>query len=227
MPYALTRKTTLDDCEETTLDTRAALEADPDASELLPLTDGWMEEIDKTRAVERTTRKKVAQANARRRVSNTRLDMTCGGFADELHLAVNKDHTSARWLTFFAVAVGLFVRQALSRQVAAVRGWLTSNDAVLEKHRPALTFWSGKAQEALDETVALATAHGEAHVAREHLAEFLTRGRDGLHDALSGIARQKGFAREWPDAFFQVQSRSKKRLEEPEAPPAPATPPAV
>jgi len=41
------------------------------------------------------------------------------------------------------------------------------------------------------------------------MARDLTRERDGLDDALSARARERGLPREWPDLFFRVQSRSK------------------
>jgi hypothetical protein len=118
--------------------------------------------------------------------------------------------------------VSKFVRQRLSTQVERVRGWLQSSDALVETHRKPLDTWSKAAGDALVQTRAVAVVRGEARIAREELAEDPTRERDGLHDALSAIARERKLPREWPDLFFRVKSRSagEEAPEEPAAAPS-------
>src|SRR5262245_20978551 len=123
--------------------------------------------------------------DAARVVANDRLDNACVNFGDDLKSAVKKDLTAPRWLQFFNIAVSKFIRQRLANQVQTVRGWLRSSDPVLDKHRTALDTWSKAADDALVQTRAVATVRGEAWIAREEMAEDLTRERDGLHDALS------------------------------------------
>jgi hypothetical protein len=221
MPRQIPPTITLDDAEDEVLFTTATIKADPDAKEFLPMTSGWLALIDSARARDRAARQAQAEADAARVIGNDRLDRACVQFADELFLAVGKDRSSARWLQFFTQSVSKFVRQRLSTQVERVRGWLQSSDTVLEAHRKPLDTWSKAAGDALVQTRGVAVVRGEARMAREELAEDLTRERDGLHDAMSAIARERKLPREWPDLFFRVQSRSAGE----EAPEAPAAAP--
>ncbi|TKD08937.1 hypothetical protein [Polyangium fumosum] len=199
----------LDDTEAEVFFTRSGLKADPDAQDLLPLTDSWLARVDMVRAKERSTREAQADADAARIIANTRLDRACQRFGDELVLAVNKDRTAARWTQFFPVAVSKFIRQALPRQVARVLGWFESSDPVLDKHRGDLEPWALAAEASLKRTTAVVTVRGEARISREKLAEDLTRERDGLHDALTARARERGLSRDWADQFFRKVRRAK------------------
>ncbi|MDI1446574.1 hypothetical protein [Polyangium sp. 6x1] len=198
----------LDEVETEVFFTRSGLKADPDAQDLLSLTDGWLERVDEVRTKERSAREALADADAARVVANGRLDRACERFGDELYLAVNKNRSAARWTQFFSVSVSRFVRQALPKQVARVGAWLESKDPIVDKHRPALEPWAKAAAAALKRTTAVATVRGEARIGREELAEGLTRERDGLHDALSVRARERGLPRDWADQFFRKVSRT-------------------
>jgi hypothetical protein len=220
MPRKLTAKTTFDDAEDEVLFTTSMVKADPDASDLVSMTDSWLGIIDGARAKDRTARTAQAMADAARVVSNHHLDIACTKFGDDLFLAVDKDRTQRRWIQFFVIPVGRFIRIALAKQVARVRGWLdNSKDPVLEKHRDPLDQWSKAAAGALEKTSGVALVRGEASIAREQMAEDLTNERDGLHDALSARARERGLSRDWPDLFFRTQTRTKP--DEPEAPEEP------
>lgn len=226
MPRKISDEITFDDAENEVIFTRAALTADPDAADLLSMTDDWMQLIDDARQVERKARIAVAEADAQRTVANGRLDQACTRFGDELFLAIDKDTKAARWTKFFSSAVSRFVRQALPKQVQAVKAWLeTGNDPVLQKHKKDLAKWSGAASDALTKTRGTAVARGDAWEKREEMAESLTRERDGLHEALAGRARDKGLPRAWPDTFFRVERRGGAAKEEAEAPET-ALPPA-
>lgn len=85
-----------------------------------------------------------------------------------------------------------------------------SQDPVLEQHRAELERWSKVAEAALEQTRGSSAVRGEAWVAREELAEGLTRERDGLRDALAARARERDLPRDWPDLFFRVERRGKK-----------------
>lgn len=221
MPRKLTADMMFDTIEEEILFTTAALAADPDAQDLAAATDGWLALLDAARAAERDARRAVVNTDARRAVANGRLDEACAAFGDDLYRAVDKDRTSARFTQFFPAPVNRFVRQALSKQVQTVQAWLgSSKDPVVEQHRAELHAWSSAAQQALLDTRATALARGTARQAREHLAEELTRGRDGLHDALGARGRERKRPRSWPDAFFRAETRPTSAAE-PE-PPAPA-----
>ena len=222
MPRQILATLPLDDVEDEILYTQAALRADPDARQLLPMTDGWLVRCDEMRPMLRRTRQAGADADAARIVANSRLDRSCVAFGDELYLAVGKDRQAPRWLQFFAVSVSRFIQQALGRQVERVRGWLASKDPVLERHRPSLDRWSQAADQALVNTRALAVVRGETWQAREELASDLTRERDGLHDALSQLSRELELGRDWPDLFFRIASRGgQSPADKPaEAPPA-------
>ena len=200
---------TLDDVESDILYTRAALEADPDASDLLSTTDSWLGMIDAVRAKGRDARTIQTRAAARRRIAGGRLDAECTRFGDALYLAVGKDRNAARWTRFFSGShqtPSSFVRQAIRTQLTAVTAWLgVTGDDVLDAHRDPLTKWSGAMNEALDLTASTTTARGAYHVAREQLAEDLTRARDGLEATLVQRADERGLARDWPGLFFQTR----------------------
>jgi len=214
MARKVTSAMTFDAMEDDTLYTRAALAADPDAKDLVPMTDAWLGKIDAARALDRAARIATAEATALRQVSNGRLDPLCTAFGDALYLAVGKDRSAARWTQFFKQPVSRFIRQALPEQVMLVRGWLAIEDAVLIAHRAGLDTWSASAQEALTRTAATAAPVGAARLSREQLADDLTRERDGLEDALSARARELKLPREWPSLFFRVPPRA--RAVEPE-----------
>lgn len=195
--------------------TRAALAADPDSKELLPMTDGWLTRIDAARSLDRAYRVATAEATAQRQVSNGRLDAACVAFGDALYLAAGKDRTAARWTQFFKLPVSRFVRQAFATQVTVVRGWLAIQDEALTAHRTPLDTWSQRAQEALAGTAATAAPLGAARPAREQLAEDLTRERDGLEDALAARARELKLPRDWSSLFFRVPARDRADDSEP------------
>jgi hypothetical protein len=198
--------------------TRAALKADPDAADFVPLTDGWLGLID---GVEGTwTRSFVGrlEADAARVVANARLDGACVAFGDRLYLDVGKDRASARWRRFFKAAVSTFVRGSLTEQIATVKSWLTVDDPLVAEARPELTRWADAASTALDQTRNTAQLRGEAAVAKEQLVDDLTRARDGLHAALVARAHEKKLARTWPSVFFLVESPREDDAAPPETP---------
>ena len=224
-------KMTFDDMESEIIYTPAALEADPDARDLVPTTAGWMALIDEARAASRLSREAVARSDARRRVSNGRLDASCTSFGDELLLAADKDRKSARWRLFLQGGVStmsVFVKLPLAEQVRRVKGWLdVTGDAVLDRHRAALTEWSSATDSALAATTATAGARGAAAVVRERVAEDLTRARDGLEAALVQRAAERGLARSWPALFFRTMPAPARRGTAPDGPgadPEPGTP---
>jgi hypothetical protein len=195
---------TFEEIEDEVLFTRSALKADPDAEDLLPMTDGWMAMLDEPKRLSLAAREAKADADGSRIVSNHRLDEICTRFGDELFLDVGKDRTSRRWTQHFSVVVSKFVRQALGKQVTSVRAWLdSSTDAILERHRETLTLWGNRADAALVATKATAIPRGNAWVAREDLAEGFTAARDGLYETLAARAREHSLDRSWPDIFFR------------------------
>lgn len=202
----------LDDVEDEIIYTRAALEADPDARDFLPMTEEWMPWTEAARAKDREARMAVAVAHAKRRVSNVRLDAACIDFGDELALEVKDEPEGARWKRFFsgqsANTVRRFIRLRFGEQVSRVAGWVSgSGDAILEKHRAALTEWSTAGQQALEATQATSQVRGDAAIEREEAAEALTRSRDGLEAALVQRANERGLSREWPKTFFKPRTR--------------------
>jgi len=222
--------TTFDDMESEILYTRAAVEADPDARDLLPSTDGWMALVDEARARGRDAREAVARADAQRRVANGRLDAACTSFGDALILAVGKDRASARWRRFLTGGISTmsaFIRQPLAQQVTSVKLWLgITDEPSLEPHRAALTEWSTATDGALTSTGATATLRGTAAVVRERVAEDLTRARDGLDAALTQRATERRLPRGWASLFFRTTAAPTRRApgaEEPnpEVDPAP------
>lgn len=215
-----------DDVEDEILFTQAAVRADPDAEDLAPMTDDWLGLLDVLRAKDRQARMAETEATARRAIANFRLDRACTHFGDELYLAVGKNRDSARWTTFFPIAVSRFVKIRFDKQIQKVKGWLDPNvsDSIVDKHRDELTKWSNAAATALEKTTSGIMVRSHARIAREQLADDLTRERDGLYDALSTRAREKGLPRDWPRQFFRVSTRKTTTDDESDAhQPAPET----
>jgi hypothetical protein len=228
MPRKLTKEMTLDTFEDEVLYTIASVKADPDAADLSPMTNDWLDSIAATRQADLKARSAVVQCDAVRMVANARLDAACIAFGDALGLEVGWDAASPRWKQFFPVAVSRFVRQALHKQVKTVLGWVGSaKDPVLDNHKAALENWAKKADSALNQTAALAIVRGEAATSRAQLAEDLTADRDGLRDALAARARDRGLPRTWPDVFFRTESRRTGGDAEPESPEQPPAEPPV
>jgi hypothetical protein len=228
MPRKIPPDITFDDAEDETLFTRAGVRADPDAADLVAQTDGWLSMIDAARAKDRAAREAVMNTDAARIIANTRLDLACVAFGDDLYLATGKDTKGVRWTQFFPIAVSRFIKQRLADQAAKVRNWLGSKEPTLKKHRDELDAWSAASLTAIEKTHGVALVRGQATIAREQMAEDLTRERDGLHDALSARARERGLPRDWPDQFFRTKSRPSAAKAAADgadpAPPSPATP---
>ena len=93
---------------------------------------------------------------------------------------------------------------------------------MLDKHRTALTTWSNAAAVSIEQTNGVSMVRAAAQMAREQLAEDLTRERDGLYEALAAHARTKGLPRDWPKQFFRVTKRDTPDSEE--SSPEPAAP---
>lgn len=225
MPRKIPQDITFDDAEDEVLFTRAALLADPDAAAQAAQTAAWLAIVDGARAKDRTAREAVMNTDAARIVANTRLDLACVAFGDDLFLAVGKDTKGVRWTQFFAIAVSRFIKQRLADEAAKVRNWLGSKEPALDKHRSALDLWSAASLTAIEKTHGIALVRGEATIAREEMAEDLTRERDGLHDALSAHAREVGLPRNWADQFFRIKGRPVTAkpaapVADPDAPPA-------
>jgi hypothetical protein len=194
--------------EEEIVFTLSALQSDPRAVSLLPMTQGWLELVRDAQKLDRRTRSRVVNAEARRVVSNENLDDVCEAFGADLRAAVGGDTTSQRWQTFFGGTVGRFVRQALRKQVVAVAGWLARDDEpTLEPHRRALDHWTRAATAAVEDTAALATMRAQNQIRREHLAEDLTREREALHDALTALAAEHNLPASWTTIFFRRSLR--------------------
>ena len=209
MPRGLTSEMTLDTSESEAMFTLSMLRADPNTADLAPLAEGWQALIDPVRTFDRDFRQLEADTDAARITANQYLDSACVKFGDELYLAAGKDRSSSRWTKYFSGSVTEFVKQALSKQVSVVRGWLSaSTDEVLEKHRPALEEWSAKADKALVDTEAVAVRRRDVWQQREALAASLTEQRDSLHRTLGERAKEKGLGRTWPDNFFRSGSAS-------------------
>jgi len=223
----LTAGIPLDEFEDEIFFTRGTLKADPDAAEFLPMTDDWLGLVDATRAKDREARIADIDATAARVITNHHLDGACTAFGDDLYLAVGKERESPRWTQFFSVTVSRFIKMRFDKQVGQVKAWLasSSNDATLEKHRTSLTKWSNAAEASITLTNGVALVRGAARIAREQLAEDLTRERDGLYDVLSTRARERGLSRDWANQFFRVGSRnasgSDSDTPEPSPPPSP------
>ncbi len=213
---------TFDDAEDEVFFSRAALKADPDALDLLDMTDDWLAIVQSARDKDRAARIAETDASAARVITNHHLDGGCTAFGDDLFLAVEKNRQSPRWTQFFSVPVSRFVKTRFDKQVQTVKGWLgpNVNDAVLDKHRHALNTWSTAGSNALDQTRSAAMVRGSARIGREEMAEDLTRERDGLFDALSARARENGLPRDWPNQFFRVESRKSTTESSDEAAPA-------
>jgi hypothetical protein len=213
----------LDDVDDEVFFTRAGVKADPDAVDLLPMTDDWLGLVDAARAKDRQARIAEADATAVRVVGNYHFDRACTHFGDDLYLAVGKNRESARWLQFFPISVSRFIKIRFDKQIQKVKGWLAPNvtDAIVDKHRAPLTTWCNASANALEQTTSAIMVRAAARIAREQLADDLTRERDGLYDALSERARERGLPRDWPRQFFRVSTRKTTVSDDGDAAPAP------
>jgi hypothetical protein len=213
-PYKLTRETTLDDYERGIIYTRAALAADPNASDLLHHTDNWEARVDAARNKRRASWVAEVGADAQRRVSNDGLDASASSFGAELGLE-SKPGTEGYRLFFRNMTASRFVKQALATQVGAMEAWLPITEhPVLERHRARLTSWIRAARAALTATDAAAVPMGQWQIERATLADDMTRERDALWAALDERRRERNLPRDWPSLFFTVQARGKTRAAE-------------
>ena len=204
-----------DDLEDEILFTRAMLAADPNASDFRTTTDGWLPKVDAARALDREGRTSTMEASALRVVANAYLDGECRGTGRDLAHGLDNVRTSVRWTRIFPTTVNDFVSQPLADQASACVAWLTTDEPVLAPRREALTRWSTAAQTAIATTQASAQVRGTAMLARETLAEEMTRARDGLARALSARAEERGLPRDYESRFFlQDRRRSKRKSDE-------------
>lgn len=218
MPAKIDPRDTFDTNENEILFTRSALRADEDARDLLAQTDSWMPLLQEARDKDRVFRTADMDADASRSVANSRLDGACVLFGRDLLHAVG-DRKAPRFVGFFPSAPSRWVAQPFDKQIVGVRGWLaTSGEVVLEQHRENLTRRLDTATAAQTAVAAVAPARGLNWQMRRDFADPFTRQRDGLHRDLAERAAEKNLPRDWPDAFFRVESR------EPSAPSTPPTP---
>lgn len=194
--------TPLQDLLMEVLFTRAALEADPDAADLLPQTEGWLPGVLALQSQWLENLILRMGIDARRIVANNRLDPLCFKFGDHLLLAVNKDRASVRWKRYFKEAPSRFVRSPLAEQTTAVDGWLVTDDPVLEPFRAELALWNGKAKAALAEEPTSRQATANLDARRGEFARQLVTERDRLLWALAVRAEAKSLDRLWPYGFF-------------------------
>lgn len=203
MPRVITAEMSMADTKAEIIYTRASMGADPDARDLVGMTDGLLEACEPLDAqmlanlIERTIR------DAERSVANRNLDTTCIAFGDQLLPAVGKNRQSARWTRYFDEAPNRFVKQDLRDQVKKVNGWLATQDPVLEPFREALVLWVGEAQKALDKDEVLKQATAELTLRREAFAKKITQARDAVHRALAQRAEERDLGRDWADGFFR------------------------
>jgi hypothetical protein len=218
MARKLTPQLTLDALEDEVLFTRAALKSDEHTQDLLSMTDSWLGLIDAVRASDRQLRERIADVDASRMLANEYLDLACTAFGDELYLDVDKDRTSRRWLQYFSMPVSRFIRQALSAQVATVKGWLglpLGTDPLLDQHRELLQSRVDRADKASTDTRGLTPLRGTLWQQRTQLAESLTQSRDELRDVLGQRARELKLGRTWPDAFFKQAVSTDEKEQDP------------
>jgi hypothetical protein len=208
MPRSIHAGMTLDSVEEEILYTVASLAADPDARDLVALTDGWHALLEGVRTLEREARRAMLEGEALRSLASGRLDGACEVFGEELYRDLLGDPTSPRYTRFFSVSPSRSMHMALPKKIAKVRSWLLSTDPVLERHRAALDAWSMAALAAMERMQEQVVVRGELWVALERLREELTRERDGLRDALAARAKERGLARSWPELFFRGSRRN-------------------
>lgn len=81
---SVTVKWPFDDVEDEITFTRGTIKADPDAADLLYLTDDRLALVDAARAKDRQARIAETDATAARVVSNFHLDRSCIRFGDDL-----------------------------------------------------------------------------------------------------------------------------------------------
>jgi hypothetical protein len=187
--------------------TRAAKRADRNASDMLAMSSTWLGSIEAVRVLERDARTAFQEATAARMIANARLDDACRSFGRSLATDLKNDRTSARWKRFFRGTVDEFVTQPLVDQADACIAWLEIDDPALTPFREELTHWAHAAKAAITATGSSGQVRGTAIVAREALAENLTRARDGLHAALVVRAQERNLPRDFADGFFIVSSR--------------------
>ena len=217
-PRKLGAETTFADLESEVMFTIAGLGADPDARPLLSETTDWLPWVDEVQKEDRSFRQQEANVEAGRVVANGRLDLTCIAFGKRLLGACDQDRQAPRFTRFFAKPPMAFVKQALSKQVTAVFGWLNvKDDDVLESFRVDLQDRATNARAAQDATSAIGPQRGANQARRAKLTDDLTRERDGLHRQLAEIAEQKNLGRTWADLFF----KKTRRDDEEEAPSEP------
>lgn len=210
MPRQLHADMPLDDLLREIYFTIAAVAADEDAADLLPLTERWEALFDALQAKQRASMRAQLGADALRRVTNGRLDDACTAFGSEF--AVRNKSDTPEWRLFFRnTTLSRFVRQAFATQVGAVEAWLhTAGHPVFEAHRAVITRAVEAARRAIVATEASAVPLGEWQIARATFAEDMTRERDGLWAALDERRRARNLPREWPDLFFRVESSEAK-----------------
>lgn len=202
MPRQIVPDLPLSQIEDEIAYTRAALAADPDAEDQLPVTDDWLPGIDALRASMREARFRRVAVTARRVVANGRLDTVSVAFGDHLLVAVKKNRQDLRWRRYFGEAPNRFVRRPLGDQVTSTRGWLATQDPALEPFRAELTRWVEAAEAALREDAIGTQLTADLNAARAAHAAELTRKRDGLHRTLAQRAEERDLGRYWADEFF-------------------------
>ena len=202
MARAITEDFTFDEMENETLFSRAALRADPNASDFVLTTNPWLGFVASARAQDLAARTALQESTASRVIANQRLDETCRNVGRALSAELKNDRSSARWARIFGGTVDEFIHKPLAVQATACKSWLETDEPVLAPFRADIALWANAAEAAIRATSDSGQVRGTALVGRESVAETLTRARDGLHAALVARANERNLPRDFADGFF-------------------------
>ena len=91
----------LEEMRSEVLFSRAALKADPNASDFLPSTGSWLGIVATAADQELAARTALVEATASRTIANQRLDETCRDVGRALAAELKNDRSGARWSRLF------------------------------------------------------------------------------------------------------------------------------
>lgn len=221
-----TPRTLQGDTPEDVLDdllfTEGALEADPDAADLVPVIAGQIEQWESSTRVLRAALRKEIKAEALANVRDASLDDVILRFADNLLHAVGKNADDPRFRRYFKQPPSRFIRNARLEEATTVKSWITSIKGEPESEVSAYAALLEKAATASIEALDLvATAAGERASCRVKEWGGYVRRVDAARDALFADLVKRGQERkkprDWPSRFFRTRGRARKGGDESEA----------
>lgn len=211
-PRELVADMPLDEVEDEVIDTLAALQADPDAEDMVASFEPQLVSLDVVWDRERATRREKVEATAFTRVADEHTDDELVDTGRGLNHHVRGDHTSAAWNRVFGGLTPTDVTklprsEQVKRVTAMVAELVAQAIESMARNVEKLGFWNERLNTGLSRLEAANLDRGRFTGEREEYVVSLNKARRSLAAALAQRAVERNLPKDWPSLFFRKTPR--------------------